>query len=111
MGLPNSALSKAMMGNQNRSAARPFSDALRTVLYSEKRRSLNAIVHALVRKASEGDMAAIREVADRIEGKVSSQDDSGSLKVIVMRVTDSPIQPIDVTAERVPDTARVLTDE
>jgi hypothetical protein len=53
---------------------------------------MNSVVHALVAKAEEGDIPAIREIADRIEGKVQSQDASNNIKVIIL----NPSQPVEV---------------
>lgn len=55
-------------------AGRPFRDALRRALARAKEkddyRQLNALADKLLDKAAEGDMAAIKELADRIDGKV-----------------------------------------
>jgi hypothetical protein len=48
---------------------RPFADMLRMVLLSDNRRRLRAIVDKLADKAEQGDMQAIKEVADRSDGK------------------------------------------
>src|SRR3972149_4018542 len=93
--LEASALSHAMRGNQNKSPARPFSDTLRTVLFADSKKRMNAVVHALVAKAEEGDIPAIKEIADRIEGKVSSQDQP-QIKIIIHKDM-SELQAIDVT--------------
>ena len=50
---------------------KPFRDALRKVLYENDREQLDKIARALVKRAAqEGDPAAVREIADRLEGKV-----------------------------------------
>lgn len=63
-----------MAGNANsgRKQERPFRDALRIELAAagEDNKALRAIARALISKASEGDMQAIKEFADRIDGKV-----------------------------------------
>lgn len=58
------------LGAQNKD--KPFREALRMEIADagEDRRSLRAIAGALLMKASEGDVQAIREVADRLDGKV-----------------------------------------
>jgi hypothetical protein len=73
MEITNSALSQAMMGNQNRNPARPFSDTLRTALFTDSRKRMNQVVQALIAKAEDGDVPAIKELADRLEGKVITQ--------------------------------------
>lgn len=63
-----------MAGNQNsgRKQEKPFRDALRMELAAvgEDSKALRLIAAALISKASEGDMQAIKELADRIDGKV-----------------------------------------
>ena len=63
-----------MAGNQNsgRKQEKPFRDALRIELAAagEDNKALRAIARALILKASDGDMQAIKEFADRIDGKV-----------------------------------------
>src|SRR3990167_1615047 len=78
-----SALSHAMRGNQNKAPGRPFSDTLRTVLFTDSKKRMTAVVHALVTKAEEGDIPAIKEIADRIEGKVALQIQSNSTLTVI----------------------------
>ena len=63
-----------MAGNANsgRKQEKPFRDALRMELASagEDQRALRSIARALIAKAEDGDMQAIKELADRIDGKV-----------------------------------------
>jgi len=54
------------IGSVNRE--KPFNDALRVALRSDPRR-LRRIAEKLAEKAEEGDLAAIRELADRLDGK------------------------------------------
>jgi hypothetical protein len=49
---------------------KPFRDALRKVLYENDRQKLDTIARALTKAAEQGDVSAIREMADRLEGKV-----------------------------------------
>lgn len=64
-----------MAGNANsgRRAEKPFRDALRMELAAagEDSRALRKIAKALIAAAEDGKMDAIREVADRIDGKVA----------------------------------------
>lgn len=63
-----------MAGNANsgRRQEKPFRDALKMELAAagEDNKALRNIARALISKAEEGDMQAIREFADRIDGKV-----------------------------------------
>ena len=104
-----SALSHAMRGNQNKAPGRPFSDTLRTVLFTDKKKRMTAVVHALVAKAEEGDIPAIKEIADRIEGKVSSQEQA-QIKIIIHKDM-SELQAIDVTASVVAPLDEIVDPE
>jgi hypothetical protein len=61
-------------GNPGGRAAKPFKDALLRIVEKkiandpEGRALIDAIAQQLVAKASKGDLASIREIADRIEG-------------------------------------------
>jgi hypothetical protein len=63
-----------MAGNANsgRKAEKPFRDALRMQLKEagEDHKALRIIAAKLIEKAQEGDMQAIKELADRTDGKV-----------------------------------------
>ena len=54
------------IGSVNRE--KPFNDALRMALRGDPLR-LRRIAEKLAEKAEEGDLAAIREIADRLDGK------------------------------------------
>ena len=61
----------APIGNDNAAKKnRMFSDELRK-MYVQKRRDILKACEALAKKAEDGDIMAIRELADRLEGKVS----------------------------------------
>ena len=66
-----------MAGNKNsgRKQEKPFKDALRMSLAAagEDQKALRKIADTLIEKAVEGDMQAIKEIADRIDGKPSQQ--------------------------------------
>lgn len=64
----------APVGNQN--AAKPgklFADTLRRVLLVNDGEKLRALAEKLVERALEGDTTALKEVADRIDGKPKQQ--------------------------------------
>jgi hypothetical protein len=78
------------IGSVNRE--KPFNDALRIALRGDPLR-LRRIAEKLAEKAEDGDLAAIRELADRLDGKppqaqVHSDADGGSLQVIIRRAAD-----------------------
>ena len=51
---------------------KPFRDALRMELAAagEDQRALRSIARRLIAKAEEGDLIAVKEIADRMDGKV-----------------------------------------
>lgn len=78
-----------MTGNTNAARdsegqrVRPFSAALRTYLYADKKKRLDAVIGALFVKAESGDVVAIKEIADRIEGKVALQIQSTTTHTVI----------------------------
>lgn len=69
-----------MAGNKNsgRRQEKPFADALRLEIAAageDNPRALRLIARKLLDKAGEGDLAAIKELADRTDGKPSQQLD------------------------------------
>lgn len=64
-----------MAGNANsgRKQEKPFRDALKlelAKLQDDDQRGLRKIARSLIEAAESGDMQAIRELADRVDGKV-----------------------------------------
>jgi hypothetical protein len=55
------------IGSVNRE--KPFTDVLRVALLSGGGRRLRIIADKLAEKAEQGDIQAIREIADRLDGK------------------------------------------
>lgn len=55
-----------------RPKSKPFADALRAALkdVGDDAEALKTVANALVVKARTGDVAAIKEIADRLDGKV-----------------------------------------
>jgi len=68
---------KGQSGNPGgRPKDKPFADALRMELKAagDDRKALRKIARALIAKAEDGNLAAIREIADRLDGKVTTTD-------------------------------------
>lgn len=57
-------------GRPSGAREKPFRDELRRLLYVDDREELRKVAKALIGRAKEGDPTAIRELADRLEGKV-----------------------------------------
>ena len=65
----------AQLGNNNASKGTQFRDALRKALASYKtgtikrKKALHHVAKSLINKAIDGDIAAIKEIGDRLDGK------------------------------------------
>ena len=72
---------------------KPFRDALRLAIADadDNPRKLRLVAEKLVDRALEGDVQAIKEVADRLDGKPAqalTDPDGGPISVAVVRFTD-----------------------
>ena len=65
------------IGSQNRQ--KPFSDMLRVALLSGGGRRLRVIVDKLAEKAEQGDLQAIHQIGDRLDGKPSQVIERGDV--------------------------------
>jgi len=65
----------AQIGNQNAAKGKRFASVLEKRI--EELRAMDGIVDALITKALEGEMPAIKEIADRLDGKPKQQLDVG----------------------------------
>lgn len=63
----------AQPGNNNAGKNKPWSDALRKALLQSDGKRLRNIAEALLAKAEEGDVSALKELGDRVEGRVLQQ--------------------------------------
>lgn len=61
----------APKGNKNAAKGKEFRDALRRAMCAEGRDALRKIATKLVDAAEDGEAWAIREIADRLDGKPS----------------------------------------
>lgn len=59
----------APTGNKNAVKNKPWEEALRRALLADNGQKLRTIAERVIAKAEEGDMAAIREIGDRLDGK------------------------------------------
>lgn len=62
-------LGGAPKGNKNAAKAKIWSDAIRKAVVQKQ--NIDKLAMALVEKALEGDISALKELGDRIEGKVA----------------------------------------
>jgi len=68
----------APLGNKNAIKAKPWGDAINRALLANKGKKLRALADRLIDRALEGDVAALKEVGDRVDGKVPQQLDHGN---------------------------------
>lgn len=85
----------APIGNENAKKGKMWSDALRKQIV--QRQAMDQLAGALIDKALDGDLAALREIGDRLEGKptqVIAGDDEAPIVVqrieLVALGSDSP---------------------
>src|SRR5690242_12838526 len=78
------------IGSPNRE--KPFNDALRIALRRDPLR-LHRIAERLADKAEEGDLAAIREIADRLDGKPAQVVDQHDVRT-ADKLTDAELNLI-----------------
>jgi hypothetical protein len=78
------------IGSVNRQ--KPFTDMLRLALLSGGGRRLRVIADKLAEKAEQGDIQAIREIADRLDGRPMQAIERGDVPVEAM--TDQQLMTI-----------------
>ena len=83
-----------IIGRRNGSVNRekPFTDALRLALLNGGRHRLRIIADKLAEMAEQGDLQAIREIADRLDGKPVQALERGDIPVEAM--TDQQLMSI-----------------
>ena len=59
----------APLGNKNATKNKPWSEAINRALLAEDGKKLRALADRLIAKAEEGDVSALKEIGDRMEGK------------------------------------------
>lgn len=70
-----------MAGNANsgKKLDKSWSEALRLELYQNDRKGLRELARLTIARAMSGDMTAVREIADRLEGKPLQQTENHNL--------------------------------
>ena len=93
------------IGSMNRQ--KPFNDALLMTLRSNPL-ALRRISAKLIEKAEEGDLAAIREIADRLDGKPAQVIDRRDLPVTELTDAELIVIAAGGLPERKEDDTKVL---
>ena len=91
----NEALARGMKGNTNAARNKPWTAAINRALIrfdGGKLGALNLIADQLVRAAVQGDQFAIKEIADRLDGKAAqsvlvSGEDGGPIVMAVEQLS------------------------
>ena len=81
----------APKGNKNQSKTKPWTEALTRALLEKDGKKLRAIADKLVEKVMDGDIQAIKEIGDRVEGKALQSLEAkvdASVTVEVVRFAD-----------------------
>ena len=77
----------APIGNKNATKNRPWAEAINRALLAEDGKGLRKLAERLIDKASEGDVTALKEIGDRMDGKALQAitgADGGAVKVEVV---------------------------
>lgn len=74
----------APLGNKNAVKGKPWRDAIARALEKDKK-ALDRVARSLIAKAEEGDIPAIKELGDRLDGRAVQQVDLGPVGEAVGR--------------------------
>jgi hypothetical protein len=58
-------------GNKNATKNRPWAEAINRALLAEDGKKLRALADKIIDKALEGDVQALKEIGDRVDGKAA----------------------------------------
>ena len=84
---------KRAIGNKGAWGDKPWTDALRRAIVQQDGKVLRRLAEVLIAKACDGDMAAIREIGDRLDGKAHvllTAEHTGDLTVQVLSYSALP---------------------
>lgn len=73
----------APYGNNNAGKNKPWADAIRRAVLAGGK--LDKLANAIIKAAEAGDMAAMKEIGDRIDGKVTQtvSGENGPIEMVV----------------------------
>lgn len=74
----------APFGNTNGTKNRPWAEAINRALLAEDGKKLRALADKIIDRALEGDVSALKEVGDRVDGKPAQElQHSGDVHVSI----------------------------
>ena len=76
----------APLKNKNATKNRVWADVVRKLAVQEDYRRLHKVAESLFKKAEEGDLTAIKELGDRLDGKALQEIGGDSDNPITIRV-------------------------
>ncbi len=85
----------APVGNKNAVKSKPWAEAIDRAIKRD-RDALDRLARKLIAMAAEGDMTAMKELGDRLDGKPKQQvemsgEDGGPLALISSNITDAQL--------------------
>ena len=79
-------------GNKNATKNRPWAEAINRALLAQDGKALRELAERLIERAKNGDVTALKEIGDRMDGKAAQAivgADGGNLVVEVIRFADT----------------------
>lgn len=90
----------APVGNKNATKNKLWAEALNRALLAEDGKKLRALAEKLIARAEEGDVTALKEIGDRMDGKPTQQTeisgpDGGAIETVskIVREIADPKAP------------------
>ena len=81
----------APIGNTNATKNRPWAEAINRALLAEDGKKLRALADRIIDKALEGDVSALREVGDRVDGKPAQELQHSGDVIVRIAQTDAEL--------------------
>lgn len=76
-------------GNKNATKNRPWAEAINRALLAEDGKKLRALADKIIDKALEGDVSALKEIGDRVDGKAAQAIVGADGEALVVRIEAS----------------------
>lgn len=88
----------APLGNKNATKNRPWADAVNRALLANDGQKLRALADKLIDRALEGDVSALKEIGDRVDGKpaqmlIGDADNPLVFQEVVRAIVDPKEEP------------------